>query len=76
MERMSIMITYFKMKRREWKIKRRFYDVIISFMDNQKEVVLVLSRLFMALKDVPVDDMQKEFISKLAEIIHNDNKNE
>lgn len=70
------MITYFKMKRREWKIKRRFYDVIISFMDNQKEVVSVLSRLFMALKDVPVDDMQKEFISKLAEIIHNDNKNE
>lgn len=70
------MITYFKMKRREWKIKRRFYDAIISFMDNQKEVILVLSRLFMALKDVPVDDMQKEFISKLAEIIHNDNKNE
>ena len=32
--------------------------------------------MYIALKDVPADDLQKEFISKLAAIIHEDNKNE
>ena len=26
------------------------------------------------LKDIPAEDLQKEFIGKMAEIIHNDNK--
>lgn len=30
--------------------------------------------MFVALKDVPVEDLQKEFVAKLAEIIHTENK--
>ena len=70
------MITYFKMKIREWKIKRRIYDTIITFMDNQKELFSVFNKLFVALKDVPIENLQEEFISNLAEIIHRDNESE
>lgn len=70
------MITYFKMKIKEWKIKKCIYDKVIYLMDNQKELFSVFNRLFVALKDVPIDNLQEEFISKLAEIIHNDNKAE
>lgn len=71
------MITYFKMKRSEWKVKAMFYGTIAQIMDNQneiKDVINLAKKLYEELKDVPSDDLQKEFISKLAEIIHNENK--
>lgn len=64
------------MKHAEWKIKAMFYGTIATLIDNQKEIVELLQKMYIALKDVPADDLQKEFISKLAEIIHEDNKNE
>lgn len=30
--------------------------------------------MYIALKDIPVEDLQKEIVAKLAEIIHNENK--
>ncbi len=70
------MINFIRMKRAEWKIKAMFYGTIATLIDNQKEIVELLQKMYIALKDVPTDDLQKEFISKLAEIIHEDNKNE
>ena len=32
------MITYFKMKRNEWKVKAMFYGIIVQIMDNQDEI--------------------------------------
>ena len=69
------MITYFKMKRNEWKVKAMFYGTIIQIMDNQdeiKDMLDLVKRLYGELKDVPTEDLQKEFVSKLAEIIHNE----
>lgn len=68
------MINFIRMKRAEWKIKAMFYDTIAALLDNQKEITELLQKMYVALKDVSVDDLQKEFISKLAEIIHEDNK--
>ena len=71
------MITYFRMKRNEWKVKAMFYGTIIQIMDNQDEIKDMLDlvmRLYEELKDVPTEDLQKEFVSKLAEIIHNEEK--
>lgn len=71
------MVTYFKMKRNEWKVKARFYGTIIQIMDNQdeiKDIVNLAKKLYEELKDVPTEDLQKEFISKLAKIIHEENK--
>ena len=69
------MITYFKMKKNEWKVKAMFYRTIIQIMDNQdeiKDILDIAKRLYEELKDVPAEDLQKEFVSALAEIIHNE----
>ena len=71
------MFTYFKMKKNEWTVKKMFYGAIVQLMDNQDEIKNMLDlvkRLYEELKDVPTEDLQKEFVSKLAEIIHNEEK--
>ena len=70
------MFTYFiKMKKNEWKVKAMLYGTIIQIMDNQdeiKDMLDLVKRLYEELKNVPTEDLQKEFVSKLAEIIHNE----
>ena len=70
------MISYFIMKRNEWKVKAMLYGTIVQIMDNQNEIkdmINLVKKLYEELKDIPTEDLQKEFIGKLAEIIHNDN---
>lgn len=72
------MITYLKMKRYEYTLKLKFYKTIVKVMDNQTEIknfLELLQKLYTALKDVPPEELQKEFISNLAEIIHETNNN-
>ena len=69
------MFTYFKMKKNEWTVKKMFYGGIIQLMDNQdeiKDMLDLVKRLYEELKDITAEDLQKEFIGKLAEIIHNE----
>ena len=71
------MITYIKYKFNEWTVKKMFYGAIVQLMDNQdeiKDMINLVKKLYEELKDIPAEDLQKEFIGKLAEIIHNDNK--
>ena len=71
------MFTYFiKMKKNELKVKAMFYGTIIQIMDNQdeiKDMLDLVKRLYEELKDVPTEDLQNEFVGKLAGIIHNEN---
>ena len=70
------MITYIKYKRNEWKVKAMLYGTIAQIMDNQdeiKDMINFVKKLYEELKDIPAEDLQKEFIGKLAEIIHNEN---
>lgn len=62
------------MKRNEWKVKAMFYSTIAALIDNQKEMIMLLQKMYTALKDVPAEELQKEFIAKLAEIIHEEGK--
>ena len=51
------------------------YGTIAQIMDNQdeiKDMLDLVKRLYEELKDVPTEDLQKEFVSALAEIIHNE----
>ena len=69
------MITYIKYKFNEWTVKKTPYGAIVQFMDNQdeiKDMINLVKKLYEELKDIPAEDLQKEFISKLAEIIHNE----
>ena len=70
------MLTYLKMKKNEWKVKAMFYGTIAALIDNQKEVIELLQKMYTALKDVPAEELQKEFVNKLTEIIHEENKGE
>ena len=65
---------YIKMKKNEWRIKAAVYGAIAGLIDNQKELLSMLQKMYVALKDVPAEELQKEFISKLAEIIHEKGK--
>ncbi len=67
------MFTYFKMKKNEWKVKATIYGIIASVMDNQKEIIEFVQKLYDSLKDVSAEDMQKELITKIAELVHQDN---
>ena len=71
------MFTYIKYKKNEWKVKAMLYGTIAQIMDNQdeiKDMINLVKKLYEELKDIPAEDLQKEFIGKLAEIIHSDNK--
>ena len=69
------MIEYITYKKNEWKVKAMLYGTIAQIMDNQdeiKDILDLVKRLYEELKDVPTEDLQKEFVSALAEIIHNE----
>ena len=71
------MIEYITYKKNEWKVKAMFYGTIIQIMDNQdeiKDMINLVKKLYEELKDIPAEDLQKEFVGKLAEIIHNEEK--
>lgn len=68
------MIAYLKMKKNEWKIKSMIYATIVKLIDKQKDVLELLQKMYAALKDIPAEELQKEFISELAEIIHEETK--
>lgn len=65
---------YFIMKKNEWKLKVIVYGIITVLIDNQKDILEMIKKLYIVLKDVPVDELQKEFVTKLAEIVHNENE--
>lgn len=74
MENKNMIRNYFRMKKNEWKIKAMIYSTIATLIDNQKEVLELLHKMYVTLKDVPAEELQKEFVAKLAEIIHDENK--
>ncbi len=68
------MLNYLKMKRNEIKIKAMLYGTIVNFIDNQKDVLNFIQKMYLTLKDIPQEELQNQFIEKLAEIIHDENK--
>lgn len=68
------MITYLKMKRNELKVKAALYKMAANIMDSQKDLFDLFRKMFIALKDVPEEELKTEFVKQLAEIIHDENK--
>lgn len=66
------MSNYIKMKRNEWKVRAALYGAAAAVIDSREEMLALLRKLYAALKDVPAEELQKELISSLAEMIHND----
>ena len=68
------MSTYLKMKKNEWKVKAFLYGAVAALLDNQKDVLEWIQKLYIALKDVPADELQREFVTRLTETIHEEKK--
>lgn len=68
------MITYFKEKRAERKVKLMFYKTIAEMIDSKKDILDFIAKTYNVLKDVPTDKLREELISKVAELIHSENK--
>lgn len=64
------MITYFKMKYAEWKVKAMFYSTIAGIIDNHKDIIELIQNIYDSLKDVPADELRSELISKVADFAH------
>lgn len=67
------MISYIKMKTKEYELKYIFYSSIISIIKEQKNIVDIMQKLYIALKDVPIETLRDELTSKIAELIHAEN---
>lgn len=65
---------FFRMKKYEWKVKTMIYGAIISMSEQQRGIMELLQKLYTAFKDMPEEELKREFIEKLAGIIHDDNQ--
>ena len=70
------MIKYFKMKKKEIKLKLELYSSIENFMEEKDDIIETIKKVYLSLKDVPVEEMYNKLILELANIIHGDNDEE
>lgn len=66
------MITYWKMKMAEWRVKGLFYETIASFVDNKSGRLQTILNLIDSVKGLTGEELRTEFISGLAGIIHDE----
>ena len=70
------MITYFRMKMAEWKVKGLFYGTIASFVDSKSGRLQTILNLIDSVKGLAGEELRTEFISGLAGIIHDEAEQE
>jgi len=61
---------YIMMKRNEWKIKATLFGIVATIIDNQKDILEIMQKMYSTFKDIPAEELKDEFISKMVEIIH------
>lgn len=66
------MITYFRMKWAEMKVKSLFYGTIASFIDGKSGRLQTILNLIDLVKGLTGEELRAEFISGLAGIIHDE----
>lgn len=76
---MLTMIRWWKLKAKQIKIKLAFYGAVEYVLDNYKDIVKDFKDLLPAgmkildfVKNYSGDNFQSDFISALAEVVHND----
>ena len=66
------MITYFRMKMAEWRVKGLFYGTIASFVDDKSGRLQTILNLIDSVKGLTGEELRTEFISGLAGTIHDE----
>lgn len=60
------------MKHKEWKIKLAFYSAVVSILENNREIIDFLKKLYEGLKDTSVENFQEELIKAIAGFAHDE----
>lgn len=68
------MIKYLKVKKMEIEFKYALYSSVRSIIKEQAQLLALMQRLYAALQDVPEEELKNEFVSKMAEIVHEANR--
>ncbi len=66
----------FSTKVMEIELKYKLYSFINQFLNNQNEYINFYKKIYEALKDVPQDELYKQLIISVAEIVHESNNKE
>lgn len=64
------MFTYLKMKKMEWNAKLNFWQTIVDLLGENNSNISTIKTLFLELSIVPPEELRSEFISKIAELAH------
>ena len=70
------MITYWKMKMAEWRVKGLFYGTIASFVDDKSGRLQTILNLIDSVKGLTGEELRTEFMAGLAGIIHDEAEQE
>lgn len=66
------MFKYFKMKKIENEMKYQFYSALKTFVDEKQDILALVQRLYVELKDVPMEELKREVVSQIATLAHNE----
>lgn len=64
------MITYIKMKYKEWRLKLAFYNAVESVAKEQENIIQLVKNLYVAIKDTPIDELQDKVITEICRLAH------
>ena len=70
------MIKYFKMKKLETEMKYRFYSLFATISNENDKLLKLIGNLYLALKDVPIEELRTELIKQMAVLIHDETHNQ
>ena len=68
------MFKYFAMKRKikrdELKVKAMLYGTVAYILEEQNDVIELIQKLYLVLKDVPMEELRSELIKQIALLAH------
>lgn len=62
------MTNYFKMKKNERKVKAALYGATAAVLDNRKDILELIQKIYLSLKDIPTEELQDALVSRLIEL--------
>lgn len=69
-------MTYFKMKKEEWKLKLAFYRAANNVLDEKDDIIKFIGNTYDSLKNTSGDELQRKLIEAIAELVHDDTAKE
>ena len=65
-----MLIEYFRMKRNEFKLKNTIYSAVNIFFAEKKDMVDLIHKLYIALKDTPAEELKDEIVKNVGSMIY------